>query len=317
MDKIYLALTCIFFSVQFIFSKMYQKNSNGSINASLWMTIFYATASLILFGSQIGFTPDIPTTSIIYATIYTFAGILTTLSSILGMKLGKISTISTFMLLGGMVLPFFYGIIFLKESITTFKIIAIIIMIVALIPSLINNDKTKNKENNKKNHLLYNLVLISVFIGNGAISIITNAAKNIVENPSTFPEKDYMFVVATTQIIIAVIVALIIAIKNTVNKKESFSKTLFTGIGKTYSLTAIIIAAFFAAVYGIFNALGNLYSLKCVALEMDASIQFPVISGSVIVLTAFIGWGLFKEKPQVKDWIAITLSVVGVILFNI
>jgi len=50
---------------------------------------------------------------------------------------------------------------------------------------------------------------------------------------------------------------------------------------------------------------------------MDASIQFPVISGSVIVLTAFIGWGLFKEKPQVKDWIAITLSVVGVILFNI
>lgn len=311
MEMIYLALTCTFFSVQFIFSKLYQKNSNGSINASLWMTIFYAIYSIVFFGVQIGFTPEISTSAVIYALLYSVAGIFTTLSSIIGMSLGRVSTITTFMLLGGMVLPFIYGVTVLNEAITIPKVIAIVIMIVSLIPSLISKEEGENKEQDKKKHMLYILVLLIVFIGNGAISIITNASQKAPDAVST---ENYMFIIAVIQIIIALTTAIIIALKNK-KAEENFTKSLFSGVGKKYALKAILIAFLCSALYGVCNSLGNVFSLACVNANMDASIQFPVISGSVIVLTALIAWALFKETPKKKDWISIVLSVAGVILF--
>lgn len=311
MEMIYLALTCTFFSVQFIFSKLYQKNSNGSINASLWMTIFYAIYSIVFFGVQIGFTPEISTSAVIYALLYSVAGIFTTLSSIIGMSLGRVSTITTFMLLGGMVLPFIYGVTVLNEAITIPKVIAIVIMIVSLIPSLISKEEGENKEQDKKKHMLYILVLLIVFIGNGAISIITNASQKAPDAVST---ENYMFIIAVIQIIIALTTAIIIALKNK-KSEENFTKSLFSGVGRSYTLKAILLAFLCSALYGVCNSLGNVFSLACVNSNMDASIQFPVISGSVIVLTALIAWALFKETPKKKDWISIVLSVAGVILF--
>ncbi|MBE6891197.1 MAG: hypothetical protein E7481_04120 [Ruminococcaceae bacterium] len=311
MEMIYLALTCTFFSVQFIFSKLYQKNSNGSINASLWMTIFYAIYSIVFFGVQIGFTPEISTSAVIYALLYSVAGVFTTLSSIIGMSLGRVSTITTFMLLGGMVLPFIYGVTVLNEAITIPKVIAIVIMIVSLIPSLISKEEGENKEQDKKKHMLYILVLLIVFIGNGAISIITNASQKAPDAVST---ENYMFIIAVIQIIIALTTAIIIALKNK-KSEENFTKSLFSGVGRSYTLKAILLAFLCSALYGVCNSLGNVFSLACVNANMDASIQFPVISGSVIVLTALIAWALFKETPKKKDWISIVLSVAGVILF--
>ncbi|MBQ2881499.1 MAG: EamA family transporter, partial [Clostridia bacterium] len=221
------------------------------------------------------------------------------------------STITTFMLLGGMVLPFLYGVTVLNEEISVLKIIAIIIMIVSLIPSLINKEKDENKEKNNKKHFLYILVLIVVFIGNGAISIITSASQKASDAVST---ENYMFIIAVMQIIIALITAVIMALKNK-KKDEKFAQSLFNGVGKNYSLIAIGIAFLCSVLYGVCNSLGNVFSLACVNANMDASIQFPVISGSVIVLTALLAWAFFKEKPKEKDWIGIVLSVAGVILF--
>ena len=311
MDKIYLALTCIFFSVQFIFSKLYQKNSNGSISASLWMTIFYAIYSIVFFGVQIGFTPEISQSAVLFAILYSVAGIFTSISSIMGMSLGKVSTITTFMLLGGMVLPFIYGVTVLNEAITIPKIIAIAIMIISLIPSLVSKDGSETSGGNKKKHFLYILVLIVVFIGNGAISIITSASQKA---PDAVTSENYMFIIAVFQIAIALATAVCVALKNK-KKDEKFVQALFSGVGKSFAFKAIAIAFLCSALYGVCNSLGNVFSLACVNANMDASIQFPVISGSVIVLTALLAWAFFKEKPKAKDWISITLSVAGVLLF--
>ena len=311
MDKIYLALTCIFFSVQFIFSKLYQKNSNGSINASLWMTIFYAVYSIVFFGIQTGFTPDVSKSAVIFAILYSVAGIFTSISSLVGMTLGKVTTITTFMLLGGMVLPFIYGVTVLNEAITIPKIIAIIIMIISLLPSLVSKEGSESNGGSKKTHFLYILVLLVVFIGNGAISIITSASQKAAD---AVPTESYMLIIATTQIILALATAIGMAIKNK-KKDEKFAQALFSGVGKSFAFKAIAIAFLCSALYGVCNSLGNVFSLACVNANMDASIQFPVISGSVIVLTALLAWAFFKEKPKAKDWISIILSVAGVLLF--
>ena len=312
MANFFLALTWLFLSLQFIFSKLYQKNTDSSLNASLWMDIFCAIYSIVFFGIQIGFVPEVSTSSVVFATLYSIAGIATTISSIMGMKFGKVTTISTFMLLGGMVLPFIYGVTILNEAITLPKIVAIIIMIISLIPSLTSKEASDGKEQDKKKHLLYVLMLLIVFIGNGAVSIITSAS---TKAPDAVPTESYMFLIATIRITIAFAISLFLTFKNRKKSETSFGKALLSGVGKKFSLIAIGITFIYSALYGVCNSLGNVYSLACARANMDASIQFPVISGAVIVLTAMIAWALFKEKPQKKDWISIALSIVGVILF--
>ena len=70
------------------------------------------------------------------------------------------------------------------------------------------------------------------------------------------------------------------------------------------------------ACYALCNGLGNIFSLRC-ALTMDSSIQFPLLSGIVIFLTAILGWLCFREKIGKNNLISLALTVVGITLFVI
>ena len=69
-----------------------------------------------------------------------------------------------------------------------------------------------------------------------------------------------------------------------------------------------------AAAYAVCNTIGNIFSLQCL-LTMDASLQFPILSAVVIVLTALFGRIFFGEKITKNTWISLAMSVAGIGLF--
>ena len=71
-----------------------------------------------------------------------------------------------------------------------------------------------------------------------------------------------------------------------------------------------------AAAYTVCNVTGNLFSLRCMSY-MDASIQFPLLSATVIVLTAVLSRIFFKEKFTGDTVLSLLFSVVGIALFMI
>lgn len=306
MGMIYLALTCAFYSVQFVFSKLYQKNSDGSVVASVWMTALYSLYFLVYFGVQINFTPAVTQSSVIYAILYSVCAVGVMISSVTGMNFGKVSTVTTFMLLGGMFLPFLYGVALLGEPLTVTKVAAMIIMIVSLLPNLISNDK--NEKTGKKN-IIFPILLVTVFVANGAISVITNASQKA---EGTVDTESFMFVIAIIQLILTLA---FITVSALMRKNGKFAESFFKGIGKEVGLKAVGTGCLFAIFYGVCNSLGNVFSIACVNAGTDASVQFPVISGAVITLTAILAMIFFGEKPGKKDILSICLSVAGVILF--
>ena len=70
----------------------------------------------------------------------------------------------------------------------------------------------------------------------------------------------------------------------------------------------------FAALYSVCNTLGNLCSLRCM-VTMDASIQFPVLSAVIILLTTVFGRIFFGEKITKYTAIGLLMSVGGILLF--
>ena len=75
-----------------------------------------------------------------------------------------------------------------------------------------------------------------------------------------------------------------------------------------------VILLVFAGAYAVCNTLGNIFSLRCL-LTMDASLQFPILSAVVIVLTALFGRIFFGEKITRNTWISLAMSVLGIGLF--
>ncbi len=72
----------------------------------------------------------------------------------------------------------------------------------------------------------------------------------------------------------------------------------------------------FASATAVCNTIGNLFSLRCM-LTMDASIQFPILSAVVIILTALFGRIFFGEKITRGSAVSLLMSAASIGLFMI
>jgi multidrug transporter EmrE-like cation transporter len=60
--------------------------------------------------------------------------------------------------------------------------------------------------------------------------------------------------------------------------------------------------------------MGNFLHLT-VAEKVPASVQFPLVSGGVIVLSAIVSRLIFKEKIRKIEWVSVVGALVSTILF--
>ena len=80
-----------------------------------------------------------------------------------------------------------------------------------------------------------------------------------------------------------------------------------------FVLGVFLLLVLAAAAYSVMNTLGNLLSLRCMNM-MDASVQFPLLSATVTVLTALFGALFFREKLRIPTWVSLGLTVAGAAL---
>lgn len=312
MTYFYLALSCILFSAQFIFSKLYQKNSNNTLIAANWMSIFSSVWMFLIFFVFNNFTFEISAVSVLYAFFYSVISILCSISSFFAMSLGKVSTVTLYTLLGGFILPFFYGIAFLKEELTVFKVFGLILMFFSFLPTALSKDDKSKQAKSKKSFYFFLFLCISVFLLNGMISIISKAHQI---NENAVGTNDFLILSAVFRFMLSSVVVLILtSIKKT--KEKKFIRAIFSGVTPNSSFKWIMILFLIAGGYAIMNGMGNFFSLTC-AKTMDSSIQFPIISGTVVPLTAVFSWIFIKEKIKKKDMAGMVLAIAGILMFII
>lgn len=173
MDFLYLLIACLFFSVQFLFQKNFQKNTRGGFAVSLWNQFaVYLCMALYLAVKTRSFAVN--GTALLYSVLYAVSGLSCSIASLFAMRYGKVSAVSGFCLAGGMVLPFFYGIFWLGESVTALKIAGILVLCASLIPSLCEKDPS-GKARSRSDFIKYTLLSLVVFCGNGFVSIFSKA----------------------------------------------------------------------------------------------------------------------------------------------
>ena len=295
MEYLLLVIVALSLGANFCIQKLYQSRIKHLFHGAFIATFVSGFLVALLFLIITAFKPEFTWFSFGMAALYTS---LCAFYSLLGykiMSIGKVAVYTLFLMLGGMFLPFLYGVIFLNESISLFKILALVILIGALIMPVLE----KSEGDKPKNKLFYILCFI-VFIANGFVSI-TSKAHQI--NVNAVNSNSFMVWVAVCNLIISIIVLTVSFIKAGKTQSGEIVKNVVT----PKNIGILVLSA----------AVGNVGGFLIIycAKTVDASVLFPLVTCGAIIATAVFGRLFFKEKIGRYALISVLLAVAATVLF--
>ncbi len=294
IDYIIILLAVACFAGQFAFTKLYERVIKQTTVTSLIMLSATGVVGTLLYLAVGGFKVNFSPISVILAVALACIMVPYYMVGIKVLSLGSLAIYSMFMMLGGMLVPFFYGVIFLDEAVSVWQILGAVLLTLFIVLQAVwqkSPDEGDAKGAKGTKYLFFALCLVIFFL-NGATSVISKAHQI---SAGAVDEVSFTVIYCFLTALFGVVLLPFGFIKN---KAEAKIKTRETLRIKPL-LTMFLIGA--AA------HTGNFLLLKA-ASNVPASVQYPLVSGGVIVLSALTSAYIFKEKLSLKEW----LSVAGV-----
>lgn len=302
------------FGSQFMVTKAFEKNYGKTVRASLSFSLLYSLFAGVIFfiiklissGTVFNLNPF----SLCMAFGLSLVNILSSAIGIKTLALGDIAVYSLFLMLGGMIVPFFAGIVFLKESVSVCNLIGVAIMIIALCLPVFFGKKNKNAgeaqtdgDTKKKTSVFFYVLCVFLFILNGLSSTLSKF-NSVREGAALGAE--FTFYTYGIQFVISLAAFALTTASGKSDKTQNEEKQpviLFRPV-------AIGCGAAFGAVNG------TAFLMSSVAAEHVVAVaQYPLITGATILFSSLLAFLFYREKPTVLQLVQIVISLAATILF--
>ena len=313
-DYIYfimLIVATILMAVNFSFNKLYQKRKGTSPKAAFMFNSLFGLFTATIYFVANGFKVDFSLYSLIMTTLFSICVMSYTVIGFKLLKTGTMAVYTLFLMVGGMVVPYIFGLIFLDEEFSTLRTFALIVIMAGVVLANYGGEKIS------KERLL---MCIAVFLLNGMTSVLSKIHQiDIVTELEGFalpfaemmgkdPEVIFRSVAKTDFVILGGIVRFVIAgvlflLYSKKAEKEDGIKKAPIGI-----LLLIILGS--AAVTGV----SSILQLEG-ASNLPATVIYPVITGGTIIFSSISGMAFFKDKISYKTVISIALCFIGTLMF--
>lgn len=259
--------SALLFSVQFMFNNGYQKESGNDWCAALKFSLYTSIAGLLLLFVINRFQMEMTWFSLAVAFVYGIINVALSYSSVQALTYANLSVYSVFSMIGGMLLPFLYG-IFCGEALSAAKLICCGLIVISVLLSV-------GRSNRSGKVLKYYL---AVFFLNGAVGVISKFHQS--HTALCADSASFVMLTKITTICISFIL-------------------LFTLKERSFVMNRKAVA--FCAGHSVLNSIGNLMLL--IALyHLPASVQYPIVTGGVIVFSTVIA--LLQKSNITKKEIA-------------
>ena len=278
MYYLFIGIAAVMFGFQFFFNREFQKNEGNGIEQTLMFLLLTSliTAVIMFFISRgrIEFTAF----SFLMAFISSLAGIAFVYFSLLSFDKANLSVYSLFSMLGGMILPVIYGILFYNEDFSLKRMICVAVIITAL---FIGSDLKADKKT-----IMYCFI---VFVLNGASGVISKCHQS---SDMAVSSSNFMLI---KSIITVLICCAFFLIKRSKLKLKNPFKSICASIN-----------------YAILCGIGNLLVLISL-IHVNASVQYPMITGGTIAVSVIISL-ICKEKLAFRNILSAVLALASTIL---
>ena len=244
------------------------------------------------------------TDTLILALIYGGTLALSMHAGFMALSLGNmaiVSMIASFSL----IIPVFWGLAFLNETVTVFGIIGLVLIALSLI--LLNVKKGGGRLSLKC--WIYALLTM---LTNGVTSIVQKYHQ--AENPGLY-QVEFMLI----SMAFACLIFIFIWLKGVTVTKPSSEANCENELKKDVCFFKKIIhnfALMLGLLSGVFNCLAN-FSILFLANGENASVLFPVLSALNAIGACLIGRFIFKEKLTPLQLVSICLGIASVVLLKL
>ena len=300
-DYIFIILAVFCFAGQFAFTKLYEGAVKQTAVTTLVMLTVTGAIGAVMYLFVCNFSVSFSYVSLFWAAFMAVIMIPYYMIGIKVLSLGSLAIYSMFMMLGGMLVPFFYGVVFLNEELSVWQIVGTVTLTVFIILQAVWQQPTEEKESGKpdKKKILFFVLSILIFIINGMTGVIAKAHQI---SEGAIDEASFTVISCALTAIFSLILLAFSVLKN--RRAEA-------GIlPSMFKLKPMLVMALIgAAAYT-----GNFLHLKA-ASAVPASVQFPLVSGGVIVISALVSFFIFREKLSKKEWISVAGAFVATVLF--
>ena len=299
------------FGSQFMVTKAFEKNYGKTVRASLSFSLLYSLFAGVIFfiiklissGTVFNLNPF----SLCMAFGLSLVNILSSAIGIKTLALGDIAVYSLFLMLGGMIVPFFAGIVFLKESVSVCNLIGVAIMIIALCLPVFFGKKNKNAgeaqtdgDTKKKTSVFFYVLCVFLFILNGLSSTLSKFREGAALGAEfTFYTYGIQFVISLAAFALTTALGKSDKTQNEEKQPVILFRPVAIGCG---------------AAFGAVN--GTAFLLSSVAAEHVVAVaQYPLITGATILFSSLLAFLFYREKPTALQLVQIVISLAATILF--
>ena len=274
-----LILAALLFAVQFLFNQQYRRLKGEGLDATMTFSLYTGAISFVILFVLGGFQLHITWFSLLIAVLYAAVCLLSSYAGLKAFGTANLSVYSIFMMLGGMLLPFAYGILFANEALSFAKALSILLICTAVGCSF------EKGAGGKHAYRFY----AAIFVLNGLVGVLSKIHLSV----PALAVDSYSFM-ATIQLALLAMCLLYCFITRQGIPKQS---------GKLYLCLSG---------YAFCNGIGNLFC-QIALTALPASVQYPIITGGVMVFSTLIS--LVRREPiGGKTYLAAALACLSTIL---
>ena len=309
-DYLLLILADVLLAVSFGMTKYFQRRVGNGIRGIIVKSFLGALAGAVFFFFINGMKLEFEWFSLIMAASYTLCCCFYSLIGYKIMSYDRYGLYMLFLMLGGMTLPYVYGLIFYHERPSVIGYIALAMIITAMILSAeFKGSKDSPKEDTRKTPWYLYLLCVAVFLLNGIVSCaakIHQVGGFTAETLETFDHISPNALTMYAQIITFLFFLILYPMKKDPDEPKYY--VIHRPFRDGFINFLIIIGS------TIIGAVCGMIQLSC-ASRIPATLIYPVVSGGSIVFNTLVSACFFKEKYPVRYWVGTGLCLVATVLF--
>lgn len=296
-----LLFSTVLLSAQFAINKLYQSKNGSAVKTSLLYTTLVGLFTGAIFWISSGFRISVTPFSLMCAVGIAMLCLGYQLIGFKAFSLGSFSVYTMFLMLGGMLLPFLYGMVFLGDmdgiglsSMICRCLGAALLTCSLALPCFVDRKATKKRSR------LFILLCVIVFLMNGFVSILSK-----MHQIGTYPSVDpisFVFLSNTANGLMSGIILLSICLRDR-SKPE---------LAESFRFSELLLMT---AACGLCNGSSYFLQLIVASSSLPASVQYPILTGGSVVLSAVVGRVFFSEKPDKWSLAGILLAFSATFLF--
>ena len=286
MNYLLVLMATVLLAFEFALSRKYQTMEGTAMTAGLRFNLLTGLLTMLIFFGINGFRLEFSPFSLAVALLAALCGTAYNVISFRILKAGGMALYSMFLMLGGMLLPYLYGVLFLDEALTPLRILGVAVIAAAVVLSSRASYRFSGK--------VY-LWCALVFLLNGGVSILSKLHQI---DTAHSPVSTAAFVMYGGM------------------GRFLFCALALLALGKKREKPASRPVNILAVAAGAAAISGLSYLLQLVgAANLPATVLYPMVTGGSIIFSALSGLVFFREKLSAIQVLSIGLCFAGTLLF--